>query len=139
MRFYKVNGETVDFEYGPPQDSVIRTASALIDARKNVRKYQQYLEDSAGERRVALDEPARGVRVSTVFLGVDLANGQDNVPHLYETRVFGGRLEGLNWTAPDASIAQRLHDDAVAKVREAEGLTAIDEIKRKRKNSSWAF
>lgn len=44
----------------------------------------------SGERRVALAELPGGVRVSTVFLGIDHNFSGGGPPLLYETMVFGG-------------------------------------------------
>lgn len=40
------------------------------------------------------DDTIDGVRVSTVFLGLDLRFGADGPPVLWETLVFGGPLDG---------------------------------------------
>ncbi len=41
-------------------------------------------------RRVADSEPVKGVRVSTVFLGLDHSFGSEGPPLLFETMIFGG-------------------------------------------------
>jgi hypothetical protein len=45
------------------------------------------------KRRVAWDE-IDGVKVSTVFLGLDHNFGANSVPILFETMVFGGPMDG---------------------------------------------
>lgn len=53
---------------------------------KNLIKWAQWLEKS--DRRVALDEQ-NGIRVSTVFLGLDHSFG-DGKLQIFETMIFGG-------------------------------------------------
>lgn len=45
-------------------------------------------------KHVAKTEVAPGVRVSTVFLGLDHRWGSEGPPVLFETMVFGGQLNG---------------------------------------------
>jgi len=46
------------------------------------------------DRRVAFDNLAEGVDVSTVFLGLDHNWGHHDLPILFETMVFGGEMDG---------------------------------------------
>src|SRR5882757_3426775 len=42
------------------------------------------------KRQIATSFPAEGVRVSTVFLGLDHSFGSSGPPILFETMIFGG-------------------------------------------------
>jgi hypothetical protein len=50
--------------------------------------------DKPASRRLLHDEPAPGVRVSTVFLGLDHNFSQSGPPVLWETMIFGGPHDG---------------------------------------------
>lgn len=41
------------------------------------------------------DDDVGGLRVSTVFLGIDHAWGEGAEPRWFETMIFGGKLEGM--------------------------------------------
>ena len=58
----------------------------------NIRKWGLWMQDGE-KRRVAWDVLPSGVRVSTVFLGLD-HNWGDDPPVLWETMIFGGNQEG---------------------------------------------
>lgn len=68
------------------------------------------------ERQLALDKVG-GVRVSTVFLGLDHSFGQDGPPLLYETMVFGGKLdqEQERYSTRDDALAG--HSRILARIR----------------------
>lgn len=88
----------------------------------NLRVWARWFEDSMPERRVAADEPVPGVRVSTVFLGLD--HGFGGTPLLYETMIFdddgtGHRLAHEQWRYETKAEAVAGHADAVRAVREA--------------------
>jgi hypothetical protein len=65
------------------------------------------------------DTTVKGVRISTVFLGVDHSHGRA-LPLVFETLVFGGALdqEMVRYTVYDEAEAG--HAAMVARVREAE-------------------
>lgn len=70
--------------------------------------------------RVALTEYPNGVRVSTVFLGIDHSyNPYSKVPILFETMVFGGRYdqEQERYCTWDAAVIG--HQEMCAKVEES--------------------
>jgi hypothetical protein len=64
-----------------------------------------------GDRKIAAREE-NGVRVSTVFLGLDHQWG-DGPPLLFETMIFGGPHDELQWRYSTRSEAMRGHDSAV--------------------------
>lgn len=57
--------------------------------RTTAAEWAQSYKDSAEDRRVALDE-IDGIKVSTVFLGIDHSFGLGGPPVLWETMIFGG-------------------------------------------------
>ena len=66
-------------------------------------------------RRVAFTQ-ARQVSVSTVFLGTDHALLPDELPVLFETKVFGGPLDGEVRRYTSWESAERGHVEIVARV-----------------------
>lgn len=66
-----------------------------------------------------------GVRVSTVFLGIDhnFARDPDPVPVLWETMIFGGRHDGWQDRYSSADAARVGHERGVAIVK---GEIALD-------------
>ena len=59
----------------------------------DIMAWTQWFEQGDDVRRVGLDENDGGVRVSTVFLGLDHGFGRGE-PVLFETMVFGGSHDG---------------------------------------------
>lgn len=59
---------------------------------EDLATWAQWFEDNRRDRHVA-DEKVGDVRVSTVFLGLDHSYGT-GPPHIFETMVFGGELNG---------------------------------------------
>jgi hypothetical protein len=68
-------------------------------------------------RLVAEAEPIAGIRVSTVFLGLDHSFG-DGPPRLFETMIFGGEHDGDQWRYSTWAEAEAGHARAVALVGE---------------------
>lgn len=74
------------------------------------------------ERRVAQDfdegDPAKQIRVSTVFLGLDHSYIDGGPPVLWETMVFGGALDGAcdRYTSKDDALKghQRMCERVIA-------------------------
>jgi hypothetical protein len=61
--------------------------------------------------------------VSTVFLGID-HNFGDGPPILWETMVFGGKLDQeMDRCAGDQDQAEAMHENMVQRVCKAEGIT----------------
>lgn len=65
-------------------------------------------------RHVGDDGPTPGVRVSTVFLGIDHSFGDDGPPVLFETMIFGGPHNEEQWRYCTWDEAERGHKAAVA-------------------------
>lgn len=59
-----------------------------------------------------------GVKVSTVFLGIDHNFGSNAEPILFETMVFGGHLDGEMSRYHTWEEASRGHEEWVRKVNE---------------------
>ena len=69
-------------------------------------------------RRVALTSLG-DVLISTVFLGVDFSlSGSGGDPVLFETRVFGGSLDGLMYRCATLEEAMLGHEKVVAQVKQ---------------------
>lgn len=58
--------------------------------------------------------------ISTVFLGLD-HQWLDGPPILFETMIFGGKLDGECWRYSTWEEAREGHEAAVEKVKEMEG------------------
>lgn len=67
------------------------------------------------ERRVALDN-INGVKVSTVFLGLD-HNFGSGPPLLFETMVFGGKYDQEQWRYSTWDEAEQGHKRIVEEVK----------------------
>lgn len=75
-------------------DKYILDASGNPVPEPDLMKWAEWFEQNRDQRKIALDEFTVGdvpVRVSTVFLGLDLSWGREP-PLLWETMVFGGAL-----------------------------------------------
>lgn len=70
---------------------------------------------SYADRQVSVTETKDGVRISTVFLGLNHQWG-DGPPLLFETLVFGGIMGGEMWRCSTWSQALAQHDRVVALV-----------------------
>jgi len=69
----------------------------ILDKDKNIQTvdmltWVKWKEDFTNN--IVKQEEANGVEVSTVFLGVDYRFDGDGAPILFETMVFGGKLDG---------------------------------------------
>jgi hypothetical protein len=69
------------------------------------------------QRHVAITE-IKDARVSTVFLGLDHGFG-DGLPILWETMVFGGKLDGLQQRYSTQEEAERGHNEIVGRLTRA--------------------
>jgi hypothetical protein len=79
-------------------------------------KWAMWFEDHA-KRRVAADE-IEGIRVSTIFLALDHRWMDDGPPILWETMVFGGKLDQeLDRCAGSREQAEAMHAAMCARVR----------------------
>jgi len=79
--------------------------------------WAQWFETS--NRKVAMTEISRGVKVSTVFLG--LAHGFDgNSPILWETMVFGGpNNQEMDRCSGSRKQAEAMHEAMILKLKGA--------------------
>ncbi|MGC2658832.1 MAG: hypothetical protein WA324_12815 [Bryobacteraceae bacterium] len=73
------------------------------------------------KRHVALTELPGGVKVSTVFLGLDHSFGADEEPLLFETMVFGGPHDQDQYRYPTWAAAEAGHAAVVKRLRNANG------------------
>jgi hypothetical protein len=96
----------------------------ILDAEGNPQPVADTMEwsrwyEKAGidGRRVCVTEVAPDLMVSTVFLSLD--HGFNGVPMLFETMVFGGPLDQFCERTSTRIQAVALHDQTVARVREA--------------------
>ena len=71
------------------------------------------------DRKVALDYIGT-VRVSTVFIGLNHNFLDDGPPHIFETMVFGGEMEGECARYSTWEEAESGHRALVTRVEEAE-------------------
>jgi hypothetical protein len=89
--------------------------------------------EAMGDRHLG-DTTINSVRISTVFLGLDHSFGEE-APVLFETMVFGGKLDGRQQRYGTVDDAERGHARWVTKVRRAEQgplERAIRKVRRKR-------
>jgi hypothetical protein len=68
------------------------------------------------DRTVALTE-IDNIIVSTVFFGLDLSLGDENMPMLFETMILGGELDGTKIRCSTWEQSEQLHERYVAMVR----------------------
>ena len=81
----------------------------------DILKWGRWFEDA--DRVIARLKVAEGVEVSTVFLGLDHSFGEDGPPLLYETMVFGGKLDQELERYATLEEAQHGHDRMVTRVK----------------------
>ena len=83
--------------------------------------WARWFEDAdADERRVAFYEDG-GIRVSTVFIGLNHEWRPDAPPQIFETMVFGGPLDDEQQRYATWEQAEDGHKALVLRVKEAEG------------------
>jgi hypothetical protein len=75
-----------------------------------------WYETADDQRRVARDEPFKGVVVSTVFLALDHRHFGEGPPILFETMVFGGPLNYTMQRCATWDEAETQHAAMVARV-----------------------
>jgi hypothetical protein len=89
---------------------------------KTRREYIDLI-DNADKRQVAVTKiESHDVTVSTVFLVINHNFVKGGKPILWETMVFGGKLEGYMDRYMSYEDAVKGHEEVVQKVKEAEGL-----------------
>ena len=82
----------------------------------------------AGKQR-CLDEDVCGIRVSTIFLGVDHSFGEGGPPILWETMTFGDDEMGQERCSGTWEQAEEMHKRIVKSVREALGVSEQERAK----------
>lgn len=88
------------------------------EAKKaDLMTWARWFESNRLNRHVK-NEEINGVRVSTVFLGLD-HNWGEGRPLIFETMVFGGKLDQEQERYSTWDEAEAGHDAMVARVREA--------------------
>lgn len=103
----------------------------ILDGHRAVREpdllawakwYEQ--ADRDGSRVVGSFEE-RGVRVSTVFLGMDHGFGRGRGPMLFETMIFGGELDHAQWRFATWEEAEAHHMATCRTLRAAQQDSAV--------------
>ena len=92
----------------------------------------------AKDRKVKATDVTPTCKVSTVFLGVDVST-DPAVKLLWHTRIFGGPEDSKEWFAINRTEAQNQHEDAVQLARDKGGVTAVESMKKRRRNAPWAM
>jgi len=82
----------------------------------DIFQWGRWMEGSDDMRKLKCDHPIPGVRVSTVFLGLDYSFGASGPPVLWETMVFGGEHDGYQMRYKSREDALRGHAGAVVMV-----------------------
>jgi hypothetical protein len=104
----------------------------ILDADKNVRpepdlgKWSKFMEDMEN-RRIAWDQVAPEIAVSTVFLGLNHGlvpyMGQPGTLILWESMVFGGKMGGEQRRSGGSyEQAEAMHRDLLEEVKKSEGI-----------------
>jgi hypothetical protein len=82
---------------------------------EDIKEWAEWFE-TAGFARVVKQTEIGDVEVSTVFLGLDHSFGQ-GAPILYETLVFGGRLDDEQVRYATRKEAEAGHEEMVGRMR----------------------
>jgi hypothetical protein len=96
-------------------DKYILDGHTVVPAT-SLKQWAEWMKNKP-DRRVR-DETINGVRVSTVFLGLDHSFGP-GPKQLFETMVFGGALDGEMDRCATWAEAEEMHDRMVARVKVA--------------------
>ena len=88
---------------------------------------EQWCDLFMAERHVALTTINDTVEISTVWLGIDHNFGLGGAPLIYETMVFGGKLDGTQDRYANQHAALAGHDQLVATVIDAESVDSLSE------------
>jgi hypothetical protein len=78
----------------------------------------------AQKRHVALDKIGESL-VSTVFLPFDHSHGDEELPLLFETMIFGGEHDQSQWRYTTYEEAERGHERAINLVK---GISDVDNL-----------
>lgn len=71
------------------------------------------------EKRRISEDHVDGVRVSTVFLGLNHQMRVGGEPILFETMIFGGPLDNSTWRYATYAEAERGHQHALSEAKKA--------------------
>lgn len=113
-------------------DEIAKKRFFILDENHNVRHaataaewiaFMEGLKDV--DRRVGMDIIGDDICVSTVFLGVNYALHDDQVPAFFETMVFGGEHDSLCWRYPTWQLAEQGHKDVVSMVKGGNSSSAV--------------
>lgn len=89
----------------------------ILDNRKvvpvDLMTWARAMESQRKEWRAG-DTKIGGVRVSTVFLGLDHRFGDEGPPLLFETMIFGGKHDDFQSRCSTWDEAEAMHASAVA-------------------------
>lgn len=92
-------------------------ALSLEDWDRDMRRRFDVIERTGRDPwRVAETNFGRA-RISTVFLGIDHSFGSGGPPLLFETMIFGGRLDEFQNRCGTWDEAEAMHNEAVALAR----------------------
>ena len=85
----------------------------------DIVEYSKWCEKNDMDRIIAktnVDDAC----VSTVFLGLDHSHGLDGAPILFETMIFGGKHDQLQWRYASLEEAKLGHEALVNKLKRYE-------------------
>ena len=91
-----------------------------VIATDNLYDWAAFLEHE--DRKVARTEVTKDITVSTVFLGIDHNFAKNGPPIVFETMVFGGKLDGRMERCATYLEAENMHTWMVQEVKQAEGI-----------------
>lgn len=75
------------------------------------------------KNRIVRQEVVNGIKVSTVFLGIDHNFAHQGAPLLWETMVFGGKLDQeMLRCSGNREQAEAMHEEMLLKMMRAEGM-----------------
>lgn len=106
------------------------TGKYVLDVRGEPRQEPDVIRwaewyERAENRIVGTAQLPNGVRVSTIFLGLDYRRPGMKEPVLWETMIFGGRHDRLSFRYTSGAHAARAHA-ALILVLQKEGATEIE-------------
>ena len=105
--------------YGPNNSRYILDQNDNPISEPDLFKWGTWLQKT--DRHVGNDE-IDGVRVSTIFVGLNLRYAAEGPPVLWETVIFGGKLNGYRVQYSSKEKALSGHNEACEKVRQEKAL-----------------
>jgi hypothetical protein len=88
------------------------------------------------DRRVDRTDVTARIKVTTMFMGIDMNNDPDLDRAPYETRIWGGLLDGWATVSVSMEDARACHARMLIAVRDKEGLSGAS---KRRHNARWDF